>query len=306
MNFIKKSLVVLSLILAVFAQDSLVASEILSPQIKIKVIAEKLIFTEGPLWLDDKQSLIFSDVRGNKQYIWSEKNGLKVFRDPSDFSNGNMLDSDGNIITAQHNRTVTKTLKNGKRVVIASHFNKKKFNSPNDLALYKDASIYFTDPPFGLRGTNKKEEQEHRGIYRLTKKGKITRVGQELGIPNGLAFSPDFTKLYVTNSVDGHIYLYDVTKNGNLKNLRLFVTQFAPKGKKAIGDGIKVDKKGNIWAASFLGVSVYSSKGIHLGDIKLEKPGSNLTFGASEKILFITSRDKVYKVDNLKLKKTSK
>jgi gluconolactonase len=303
MNFIKKSLVVLSLIVAVFTQNSLVANDALSSQSKIKVIAEKLMFTEGPLWLSDKQSLIFSDVRANKQYIWSEKNGLKVFRDPSDFSNGNMLDSDGNIVTVQHNRTVTRTLKNGKREVIASLYNGKKLNSPNDLVLYKDGSIYFTDPPFGLRGTNKKEEQEYRGIYRLTKKGEIARVGQELGIPNGVAFSPDFTKLYVTNSVDGNIYLYDVTKNGNLKNLRIFVKQLVPKNKKAIGDGIKVDKNGNIFAASSVGVSVYSSKGIHLGDIKLEKPATNLTFGETEKVLFITARDKVYKIDNLILKK---
>ncbi len=285
------------------ANSELENADILPKSAKPEVIVDKLQFTEGPLWLKKENRLIFSDVPANTKYSWKENEGLKIYEKPSNFSNGNMLDKNGNLISARHDRKVVRILANGKIEIIADTYKNKKLNSPNDLTLYKDGSIYFTDPHFGLIGygpKKAKEEQSHRGIYRLETSGKLSRVGQELGIPNGLSFSPDYKTLYISNTVDGNIYKYDVIENGELRNLRLFIVQLVPQDKKPIADGLKVDKEGNIYAASAFGISIYSSKGDYLGSIKLHSSASNLNFGGIDnKMLFITAHDKVYRIKTL-------
>jgi len=282
------------------ADSKLEKNGILPKGSEAKVIVEGLKFTEGPLWLKDENKLIFSDVPANTKYSWTKNKGLEIYEKPSFFSNGNMLDSKGNIISARHDRTVVRISKNGKTEVIADRYDNKKLNSPNDLTLYKDGSIYFTDPHFGLIGYGPKkapEEQTHRGIYRLEPNGELIRVGQELAIPNGLSFSPDYKTLYVSNTADGNIYKYDVSDNGHLRNLRLFVVQKMPKEAKPVADGLKVDKKGNVYAASAFGVSIYSPNADYLGSINLHSSAANLNFGgANNKTLFITAHDKVYKI----------
>lgn len=285
------------------ANSELEKAGILPPMAKAEVIVNKLQFSEGPLWLKKENRLIFSDVPANTKYSWKKDEGLTIYEKPSNFSNGNMLDKDGNLITARHDRKIVRTLADGKTEIIADTYQNKKLNSPNDLTLHKDGSIYFTDPHFGLIGygpKKAKEEQSHRGIYRLETNGVLTRVAQELAIPNGLSFSPDYKTLYVSNTVDGNIYKYDVIKNGELRNLRLFVVQAKPEDKGTVGDGLKVDKEGNIYAASAFGISVYSSKGEYLGSVKLHNSASNLNFGGKDnKTLFITAHDKVYKIKTL-------
>jgi gluconolactonase len=282
------------------ADSKLEEKGILPKGANAEVIVKGLQFTEGPLWLKDENRLIFSDILANTKYSWTKDEGLKVYEKPSFFANGNMLDEKGNLITARHDRTVVRTTKSGKTEVIADKFKNKKLNSPNDLALYKDGSIYFTDPHFGLIGYGAKkapEEQPYRGIYRLEPGGELTRVGQELEIPNGLSFSPDYKILYVSNTADGNIYKYDVLENGQLRNIRLFVVQSIPDGANPMADGLKVDKKGNVYAASAFGVSIYSASGDYIGSIKLHSAASNLNFGEIDnKTLFITSADKVYKI----------
>lgn len=297
------SILILGILLSggAFADSSLESKGILSKGAIPKVIAEGLKFSEGPIWLPEKKMLIVSDVAANTQYSWTEKEGLRVYKQPSGFTNGNILDTKGNIISARHDRTIARALQNGDIEVLASTYEGKKLNSPNDLTLYKDGSIYFTDPQFGIIGFGPEkapEEQPYRGVYHLDKAGKLTRVGQELGMPNGLAFSPDYKTLYVSNSADGNIYKYDVQGDGQLKNLRLFAIQKVPVGQDPVADGIKVDKKGNVYSSSAEGVVVYSPDAQYLGVIALHSPATNLNFGGDDKkTLFITARDKIYRIE---------
>jgi sugar lactone lactonase YvrE len=305
-EIMKKStkLFVLLLLIPVLAaaQSGLVDSGVLAEDAKPVVIGEDFRFTEGPLWLPTKGMLIFADIPNNTQFAWKEGSEISVFRKPSGFANGSQLDNEGNIIVTQHDRTVLRITDDGEEV-IASTFDGKKLNSPNDLTIHKDGSIYFSDPHYGIAGSGPEkaeEEQPCRGIYRLEPGGDLIRVGCELGTPNGLVFANDYSKLYVANSSDGNIYVYDVHEDGSLGNLRIFAVQPVPEGMRGIGDGIKIDKAGNIYAAAAEGVAVYSPAGELLGVIELHKAATNLCFGGEEmKTLFITARDKVYMIETL-------
>ncbi len=303
-HFILTAIMLLALAgVAHSSAQSLAENKIINPGTESVVITQGFKFTEGPLWLPQTKTLLFSDVPADTQYTWHEKKGVTIFKQPSGFANGNVLDKEGRIITARHDRTVVRTEKNGEETVIAAMYGDKKLNSPNDLTLHRDGSIYFSDPHFGLIGYGPKkapEEQPYRGIYRLDTNGNLIRVGQELAIPNGLAFSPDYQRLYVGNTSDGNIYQYDVDKEGQLSNLRLFAVQPVDAGKSPLADGLVTDKKGNLYAASAAGVCVYDPSGHLLGTLALHSSASNVSFGGAEnKTLFITAHDRIYTLETL-------
>lgn len=287
-------------ITSIASQETLTIEQILGTNPKIERLSNEFQFTEGPLWIEHKNIWIFSDIPANKMYEYSEEKGFRVFRSPSNYSNGSALDAEGNLITVQHDRTITKTDQEGKITVIASEYEGKKLNSPNDLAISRSGEIYFTDPHYGLIGYGPKkapEEQKVRGIYRIKKDGKIELLSGELKIPNGLGFSPEEDILYVSNSQDGNIYAFDVTKEGTLANLRLFAKQSVPEGKDPLADGLKVDRLGNVYAAAPAGVAIYAPTGQFLGDIKLPVSASNLAWGEKDyKTLLITVHNSIYRV----------
>ncbi len=279
------------------AQDSMIA-----PNATPKSLGNQFQFTEGPLWLPEQQVLLFSDVPANKMYQYDPEKGFSIFRDPSNFSNGNILDQEGNLITAQHDRTITKTDKKGNITIIAKEYNGKKLNSPNDLVLAANGDIYFSDPHFGIIGIGAgpekaPEEQPVRGIYRIKKDQQIELLSGDLAIPNGLAFSPKQDILYATNSADGAIYCFDVKADGTLANLRLFANQPKQADRQPNGDGIKVDLAGNVYAGSPNGVAIYSPSGKLLEEILLPKSASNLCWGGKDyKTLFITVSNEIYSI----------
>lgn len=268
-----------------------------------KVLSDKFMFTEGPLWVPAKKGVIFSDIPANKMYIYQPGKGVSVFRDPSNFSNGSALDKDGNIITAQHDRTITKTDTKGKITVIARTYKGKKLNSPNDIAIAKNGDIYFTDPHFGLIGYGPKkapEEQPVRGIYRLKKDGTVELLFGKVKIPNGIAFSPKEDVLYVTDSADGKIYRFDVKKDGTLEGFKLFHEQPKRKGFKPNADGIRVDKLGNVYAAAPGCIAIYTPKGELIGTVNMKKKPSNLAWGDDDyKTLYITSINRLCSLKTL-------
>ncbi|NUM34001.1 MAG: SMP-30/gluconolactonase/LRE family protein [Candidatus Brocadiae bacterium] len=274
---------------------------IIEENAKPKMLGEQFQFTEGPLWLPKQEMWIFSDIPGNKIYQYHPEKGFAIFRDPSNFTNGHALDLEGNLISAQHNRTVTRTKPDGSVEVIADKYNGKKLNSPNDLAVSKKGEIYFTDPHYGLIGygpVKAEEEQPVRGIYRLRKDGTVELLCGDLKIPNGVAFSPKESTLYVTNAEDGNIYCFDVQVDGTLDNLRLFAKQPVREGKNPVGDGIRVDKSGNVYAAFSGGIAIYNVDGKLLGEIALPESATNLAWGGKDyKTLFITAQNKVYAID---------
>ena len=188
-----------SLLLYIFAFSISVSGQsLVQPNAKVEKLAQGMKFTEGPVWLPDEQKLIFSDIPNSMLMQWKKEGGLSKFR-KSESANGNILDLDGNIISCQHGaRNIIRIDKKGKATVLADKFNGKRFNSPNDVAVWKDGTLWFTDPPWGLR-----EPHEIPGhwVYKLyPKTGKVEALIKNLAMPNGIVFSPDFSRLYVADT----------------------------------------------------------------------------------------------------------
>ncbi|MBK7104940.1 MAG: SMP-30/gluconolactonase/LRE family protein [Ignavibacteriae bacterium] len=264
----------------------LVSSQLLFSQ--IEKVAEGFQFTEGPVWKDG--AILFSDIPANKIYKWNEKDGLSTFLDPSGNSNGLAICKDGNLILAQHGkRRMAKLLNDGKEISLADNFYGNKLNSPNDLAVKSDGSIFFTDPPYGIK--SEEEELGYYGIFRLSKNGKLKLLDNSLHRPNGIAFSPDEKLLYVTNSGSNEVYVWDV-KDSTITNKRLFANM-QPDG---FGDGMKVDKNGRLFIAATKGIWIYESNGTLLESFEVPGQTTNCAFGDEDgKTLYITSGNAVYK-----------
>ena len=187
------------------------------------LLASGFQLTEGPAWNSEKQKFIFSDVLGNTIYELENDGSSKPLIKPSGYANGNVIDENGNVLSARHDRLLTKTSREGMVTVIASEFDGKRLNSPNDLVIASDGSIWFTDPNFGIIGYpfTEEEEQETRGVYHL-KEGKLSLVNADFVLPNGLAFSPYEKYLYVAEYSDGWVYRFDVINKKELGNKKKF------------------------------------------------------------------------------------
>lgn len=268
--------------------------EILDRNSRVEKVAEGFKFTEGPLWHPDGL-LLFSDIPGNTIYQWKPGKKPSVFRRPSGNANGNTFDNKGRLISGEHgNRRVSRIGQNGEAVTIASKYKGKRLNSPNDLVVKSDGSIYFTDPPYGIK--SEEEELGFYGVYRLTADGKLTLLVKDFVRPNGIAFSPDESKLYVNDSDKGHIRVFDVKPDGTLSNGRIFAEQ-KDKTKEGVPDGMKVDTKGNVYSTGPGGVWVFSPSGELLGVIEVPEPPANLAWGGQDyKTLYMTARKSVYSV----------
>lgn len=261
---------------------------------QVEKIAEGFEFIEGPVW-HPKGFLLFSDINGDTIYQWQENQKAKVFRRPSGKANGNTLDREGRLISAEHsNRRVSRTETDGKIVTIADKYEGKSLNSPNDLAVKSDGSIYFTDPPYGIK--KEQEELGFYGVYRLAPDGKLTLLVKDFMRPNGITFSPDENKLYINDSQESHIRVFDVNSDGTLTNGRIFAELKDP-NKKGVPDGMKTDIQGNIYSTGPGGVWVFSSAGNLLGTIEVPEATTNLAWGDSDgKTLYITAGKSLYRI----------
>lgn len=278
---------------------SLIILESKTPEfnvIEIKKIAEGFLFTEGPCWKNEGY-LVFSDIQGDTIYKWSEKEGVEIFLKPSGNSNGLALDNQGRILIAQHGkRQVARLEKNNQLTVLASQWNGKKLNSPNDITVKSDGIIYFTDPPYGIKRSE--EELGFNGIYRIIPdKNILELLDKSLIRPNGIALSKDEKILYIVNSDKSkspEIFAFDINDNGLLLNKRLFVS-LSLKGEEF--DGIKVDVNENVYAACSGGfIAIFSNKGELLKKINLPEAPRNLCFGENEKIIFVAAGKSIYKI----------
>ncbi len=250
-------------------------------------VASGLQFTEGPVW-HPQGFLIFSDIPANRIVKWTATDKTETFRQPSGNSNGLTFDRQGRLIASEHgNRRVSRTEPDGKIVTLADKYEGKKLNSPNDVVVKSDGSIYFTDPPYGIQASEK--ELPFNGVFCISPDGKLTLLASDFERPNGLAFSPDEKKLYVADTARGHVRVFEVQPNGTLKGGEEFVKTPGP-------DGMKVDAKGNLYVTS-TGVAVFDAKGKKLGDISLPERPANCCFGDPDnKTLFVTARTSLYKV----------
>jgi len=268
--------------------------EILATNAKVEKVAGGFQFTEGPLWHPDG-FLLFSDIPANTIYKWQPGQKTEIFRQPSGNANGNTLDKSGRLVTAEHgNRRISLTEKNGEILTLVNQYQGKQLNSPNDLVVKSDGSIYFTDPPYGIKATQ--EELGFYGVYRLTPDGTLILLVDDFVRPNGITFSPDETKLYVNDSQKGHIRVFDVKPDGMLENGKLFA-ELKPPGKEGAADGMKVDIKGNVYSTGPGGVWIFSPKGDLLGIIATPEPPANIAWGDRDyKTLYITARNSLYRI----------
>ncbi len=275
-------------------------SEIYSSWEKLMEIPRKFIFTEGPVWLKEEKSLLFSDIDAEKIYKWSEMKGLAVCREKSGAANGNTLDKTGRLLTCeQKTRQVTRTEKDGTVKVIAGRFEEKRFNSPNDITVSSDGSIWFTDPDYGLKG--KAGELPGKYVYKIEITGKLSAVIKELATPNGICFSPDEKYLYVgDSSANTHSVIRYLMDNGMPVKGKTFcvIDNKSP-------DGIRCDRDGRLYAAAGDGIHIFSPEGKLIGKILTPAWPTNICFGGEDgRTLFITARSSVYyirlKVDGAK------
>ena len=291
---------------------------IIAPGAQAEIIAEGFHWSEGPLWLEQIHALIFSDVPENKIYKWTAAKGKELYLTPSGYtdtvikrggemgSNGLLLDNKGWLVLCQDgNRQMGRMDAPLDRpapnfITIASTYKGKRFSSPNDAVYSKNGELYFTDPPYGLEtksDNDPKKEIPFNGVYKVKKDGTVILLIDSLPRPNGIAFLPGDKKLLIACS-DGrkpNWYVYDV-KGDSLSNGKIFYsTVGSPKGEKGAPDGMKVDKKGNIFASGPGGIWIFNKDAKLLGKLHLTEQASNCALSTDEKTLYITNNMYVLK-----------
>ncbi len=275
-------------------------------------VASGFSWVEGPLW--DRGALFFSDIPKNVVMRLKEGATAEVAVKPSGYSgaapflgrepgsNGLALDPLGRLVLCQHgDRRIARRNDDGTLVALAERYEGRRLNSPNDLVYKSNGDLYFTDPPFGLPKWNEDPEKElpWSGVYRLDRAGRLTLLTKEVPFPNGIAFSPDKKTLYVSNAdAKNAVWLaFDVAPDGTLHNKRVFfdATAWVP-ASKGLPDGMKVDEKGNLFAAGPGGLHVFAPDGTHLGSFETGVATSNCAWGEDGRTLFVTADAAILKV----------
>lgn len=286
-------------------------NDLIPEDAKIEILADGFDWTEGPLWVEDGEYLLFSDIPPNSVYKWAEGEGKSLFLNPSGFtdsieregepgSNGLLLDAEGNLVLCQHgdrrlarmDAPLNEPASNF--LTIANSYEGKRLNSPNDAAFHSNGDLYFTDPPYGLEGNvdDPTKEIEFQGVYRVDKDSTVHLLTDELSRPNGIAFSPDEKTLYVANSdPERAIWMaYDVQEDGSIANGRVFfdATDKVGGDNKGLPDGMKVLANGYIFATGPGGVLIFTPQGKHLGTVRTGEATSNCAIGG-DGYLYMTS-----------------
>ena len=271
----------------------------------VERLATGFRWCEGPVWFGDLRALLWSDIPNNRILRWDEETGqTTIFRKPSNNANGNTRDRQGRLVTCEHGmRRVTRTEHDGSITVICNRYEHKPLNSPNDVVVKSDDSVWFTDPPFGILSNYEGHTapvELPTNVYRVDRNGRATVVIGDIPRPNGLAFSPDETKLYVvvSGASPREIRVYDVVADGTaLANGRVFIDCGV-----GVPDGFRCDTDGNLWCGwgggeGEDGVAVFNPAGQLIGRILLPERTANLCFGGVKRNrLFLASSQSVYSV----------
>ena len=279
------------------AVDAAAFGKLVAKDAAVSKLAGGFQFVEGPVWMTVPGAgyLLFSDLRANELKRWDPSGGVTTFRAPSGTSNGNTVDCEGRLVTAEHGGRVSRTEKNGTVTTVVDSFEGMKLSSPNDVVFTSDGTMWFTDPEFGLAG--RKKETPGNYVYRYNERDKTLRpVVTDMPTPNGLTFSPDESILYVANSgKPPDLRAYPVTGGASPFQGRAFATI-----DQGIPDGIRCDELGNVWSSSGDGVQIFSPAGQLIGRILLPESAANLAFGGpTGRTLFMTARTSLYAVETL-------
>src|SRR4051812_32435902 len=254
-------------------------SSLLLGNCRLEKLYQGTRWAEGPCYFADGNYLIWSDIPNNRMLRWTEGLGVEVFRNPANCSNGNTRDREGRLVTCEHfTRRVTRTEYDGSITVLADRYEGRRLNSPNDVVVKSDGSIWFTDPPYGILSDyeGKKSPSELGGnyVFRLDPSGALSVVADDFDKPNGIAFTPDESQLFVADSGrPHHMRVFDVKGGKSLANSRVFAECDA-----GIFDGFRFDTDGNLWASTRAGINVYAPEGEMLGKIRVPEAVANLTF----------------------------
>jgi len=267
---------------------------VLAADSAVEPVAGGLRFTEGPAWMAEGAFLLFSDIPVSTIYRWSRQDGLKVWRQESHNANGNTVDLEGRLVTCEHgSRTVTRTGKAGRVETIAATYKGKRLNSPNDVVVKRDGTIWFTDPPYGIRPEMAEQTANH--VFRLDRgAAEPVAVVSDFSRPNGLCFSPDEALLYIADSDPKihHVRRFRVKPDNTLEGGEVFVT-VSP----GVPDGMRVDRDGRLYSTAGDGVHIFSPEGKLLGKIRTPETAANCTFGGPDgRTLFITAHTAVWQV----------
>ncbi|MEC4817701.1 MAG: SMP-30/gluconolactonase/LRE family protein [Scytonema sp. PMC 1069.18] len=272
----------------------------------LQKVADGAVHSEGPVYFPEDDSVVWSDAHGDRVFRWSPSDGVSVLLDPSHYQSGQYRDKIGRLVACSSgDRCIKRREHNGEWKVLVDSYQGKRLNSPNDLVVKRDGTIWFTDPPYGLTQPNQgyggKEEQPGSYVYRFDPAaGEIDAVVTDMERPNGLAFSPDESILYVSDTSEfdypqGHHYIraYDVMDGQHITNGRIFAVV-----EPGQPDGFRVDKYGHIFTSSKDSVQVYTPDGTRIGKIPVPETCTNLTFGGKNgDRLFITAGKSLYAID---------
>ena len=273
---------------------------VVDQDLALETLASDFQFTEGPIWHPKDKHLTFSDIPASRMFRWSEAEGLRVFREPSNMTNGNTYDHDGRILSCEHATSrVTRTEADGAITVLASHYDGKELNSPNDIVVRKDGTIWFTDPTYGRLGHTgvvRDPELDFRGVYRIDPATlELSCVASDFEMPNGLAFTPDHEAIYIADTPRMHVRKFAIDADGALSGGEVFAESTGDGA--GAPDGLKTDSLGHVFCAGPGGVHVYHpSDGSCLGVIETPAFCANFTWGDDDLCTFyLTSSTALYR-----------
>ena len=267
--------------------------------LNLKQIHTGSVWTEGPCYLKKLNKVVWSDIPNNRMLSFDFKK-VEIFRSPSNFSNGNTTDNQGNLVTCEHGgRRVTTTDQNNVITLIADEYKNKRLNSPNDVCVHSSGAIFFTDPPFGIINPKRVEgfpgKMMYDGCYVFKYDPKVKSLEAlviDMERPNGIAFSSDESQLFISNTGDiKYIRRYDIDKNLKVSN----PIEFTKTDSDYVMDGFRFDSENNLWTSCGKGIACYASSGEQIGYIKMPELVSNIDFGGTDgNILFITASSSFY------------
>jgi gluconolactonase len=281
--------------------------DLIDPNTEAEQLGAGFTFTEGPIWNPQGQYLLFSDMPADTRRRWDEQGGVREVAKPTNKGNGMTLDAQGRLIVCEHvTSSVVQMDADGTgtgREVLASHYQGKELNSPNDVIVHSSGAIYFSDPTYGrmpVFGVEREQDLDFQGVYRIPPGGgDLTLLVDDFVQPNGLCFSPDESLLYVNDTDRAHIRVFEHGSDGTLSNGRVLAAGIGTGDLAAGGlvDGMKCDERGNIWVTGPGGVWVFSPQGEHLGVVELPESAGNLHWGGPDwNWLFVPASTSLYRV----------